>query len=72
VSHEDLTRSGSERRIAVEANQAIGRFINQSPGCRQGKILALVAAWQPRPAEGTFRPWDILERRRDLGVARGT
>ncbi len=29
--------SGSERRSAVEA---IGRFINQSPGCRQDTILA--------------------------------
>ena len=62
-------KSGSERKSAVEA---IGRFINQSPGCRQGTILAPVAAWHPCPAAGPFRPWDILERRRDLGVARGT
>ena len=42
-------KSGSERRSAVEA---IGRFINQSPGCRQGTILAPVAAWQPLPGSG--------------------
>ena len=52
----------------MEAN---GRFINHSPGCRQGTILAPVAAWHFCPAAGPFRPWDILERRRDLGVARG-
>ncbi len=43
------TVSGSERRSAVEA---IGRFINQSPGCSQGTILALVAAWQTLPVSG--------------------
>ncbi len=26
----------------------------------------------PCPAAGSFRPWGILDRRRDLGVARGT
>ena len=41
--------SGSERRSAVEA---IGRFIYQSPDCRQGTILAPVAAWQPLPGSG--------------------
>ncbi len=45
------TRSGSERRSAVEA---IGRFSNQSPGCRQSTILApvTVAALQPLPGSG--------------------
>jgi hypothetical protein len=52
--------------------EAIGRFINQSPGCRPGTILAPVAAWQPLPGSGPCRPWDILERGRDLGVARDT
>jgi hypothetical protein len=28
------------------------RFINQTPGCRQGTILAPVAAWQPLPGSG--------------------
>jgi hypothetical protein len=32
--------------------EAIGRFISQSPGCRQGTILAPVAAWQPLPGSG--------------------
>jgi hypothetical protein len=39
-------RSGSERRSAVEA---IGRFIDQSPGYRQGTILE---AWQFLPCRG--------------------
>jgi hypothetical protein len=64
---------GLERRCAVEA---IGRLINQSPGCRQGTILAPVAAWQPLPGSGAVSALGhfqvILERRRDLGVARGT
>jgi hypothetical protein len=59
--------SSSERRSAIEA---IRRFTNQSPGCRQGTILAPVAAWQPLP--GSEAVSDILEGRRDLGVARGT
>ena len=42
-------KSGSERRSAVEAN---GRFINHSPGWRQGTILAPVAAWQLLPGSG--------------------
>jgi hypothetical protein len=41
--------TGSERRSAVEA---IGRFIEQSPGCRQGTILAPVAAWLRLPGSG--------------------
>jgi hypothetical protein len=46
-----INTPGSERRSAVEA---IGRFINQSPGCRQGTIfkLAPVAVWQPLPCSG--------------------
>jgi hypothetical protein len=61
--------SGSERGSAVEA---IGRFINQSPGCRQGRILAPVAAWQPLPRSGAVsslghvgtktRPWGRARR----------
>jgi hypothetical protein len=43
------SESGSGLRSAVEA---IGRFINQSPGCRQGTILAPVAAWQLLPSRG--------------------
>jgi hypothetical protein len=46
--------------VGLGAVEAIGRFINQSPGCRQGTILAPVAAWNC-PAAGPFRPWDILE-----------
>jgi hypothetical protein len=56
---------GIGRRGAVEA---IGEFIAQSPGCRQGTILAPVAAWYYCPAAGLFclalghfgsttRPW---------------
>jgi hypothetical protein len=69
---EMTARSGSERRSAVEA---IRRFINQSPGCRQGTSARSWRRWRrgnPCPAAGPFRPWDILERRRGLGVARGT
>jgi hypothetical protein len=36
-------------------------FINQSPGCREGKILAPVPAWHYYPAAGPFWPWDILD-----------
>jgi hypothetical protein len=39
------------------------------------RLAAARARWRrgnPCPAAGPFRPWDILERRRDLGVARGT
>ncbi len=32
--------------------EAIGRFINQSPGRRQGTILAPLAAWQTLPGSG--------------------
>ena len=35
--------------------EAIGRFINQSPGCRQGMILApKPAAWPLLPGSGAF------------------
>ena len=35
--------------------EAIGIFINQSPGCRQGTILApKPAAWLLLPGSGTF------------------
>ena len=38
--------------FGLGAVEAIGRFTNQSPGCRQGTILAPVAAWQPLPGSG--------------------
>ncbi len=60
VLHQCLSVSG--RRSAVEA---IGMFIAQSPGCRQGTNLAQMAAWQLLPCSGQFVPWDILDRRRD-------
>jgi hypothetical protein len=48
---------------------AIGRFTAQSPGCRQGTILAPMAVWQLLPGSRPFVPWDILDRRRYLRVA---
>jgi hypothetical protein len=39
--------------------EAIGRFVYQSPGCRQGTILAPVAAWrQLLPSSGTVSAED--------------
>jgi hypothetical protein len=35
--------------------EAIGRFTAQSPCCRQGMILAPMAAWQLLPGSGRFR-----------------
>ncbi len=46
-------------------------MIDRSPGCRQGAILVLIAARHYCGSE-PLRPWDILDRRRDLRVARGT
>ena len=34
--------------------EAIGIFINQSPGCRRGMILAKPAAWLLNPGSGDF------------------
>jgi hypothetical protein len=60
--------SGLERRNAVEA---IGRFINQSPGCRQGTILAPVAAWQPLPGSWAVSALGHFESKtRPRGLAR--
>jgi hypothetical protein len=48
-SEKNLWQLPGLRRSAVEA---IGAFINRSSGCRQGTILAPVAAWQPLPGSG--------------------
>ena len=45
--------------------EAIGSFIAQSPGCRQGAILVPGEAWRQMPGSGAVWPWDILDRRRD-------
>ena len=44
------------------AVEAIGDFINQSPGCRQGAILAPDAAWLRVTNSGGSRPLNILDR----------
>jgi hypothetical protein len=44
--HWGRARSGEARWRRSE------KFINQSPICRQGTILAPVAAWQPLPSSG--------------------
>jgi hypothetical protein len=49
--------------------EAIGWFTAQSPGCRQGTILAPMEAWQLLPCSGHFVPWETLDRRHDLRVA---
>jgi hypothetical protein len=49
---------GGDRKIFLTNRLAVG-------ACRKGTILAPVAAWL------LFQPWDILDRRRDLWVARG-
>ncbi len=47
-------------------------FIARSPGCRQGTILAPVAAWRILPGSKKGRiGLGILDRRRDLRVASG-
>ena len=46
-----------------------GDFINQSPGCRQGAILAPDAAWLRVPGSGGSRLSDILDRSATRGFA---
>ncbi len=51
--------------------EAIRWFINQSPGCLQGMILAPVAAWQPLPCSGAVSDLgNFGTKTRPLGCAR--
>ena len=81
ISHYDIIIALISKIISMTTKQEVGlgaeearwrrseEFIAQSPGCRQGTILAPVSAWHYCPAAGPFWPWDILDRRRDLWVA---
>jgi hypothetical protein len=69
---------GFEHRPTSRARSGEARWRRSEDLLTNRLAAARARSWRrwrrgnPCPAAGPFRPWDILERRRDLGVARGT
>jgi hypothetical protein len=55
--HSNATRHSMRSIVRIgrrSAEEAIGRFIVRTPGCRQDTILAPVVAWQLLSDSGAF------------------